>query len=86
MEGPTADQQRAPRPERQGDLPRAGWVSTLLLKWLRKQCNHPALTPGGVAVADSLRSPHNSRRRTRTRRNTQKMNPGETRSPARREG
>ena len=24
-------------------LPRAGWVSMLLLEWLRKQCNHPAL-------------------------------------------
>ena len=23
-------------------LPRAGWVSTFLLEWLRKQCDHPA--------------------------------------------
>ena len=23
-------------------LPRAGWISALLLEWLRKQCSHPA--------------------------------------------
>ena len=28
--------------EEQQRLSGAGWVSTLLLKWLRKRCNHPA--------------------------------------------
>ena len=27
---------------REVGLPRAGWISMLLLEWLRKQCNHPA--------------------------------------------
>ena len=30
-------------------LPRAGWISVLLLEWLRKLCNHPAQ---GLTAAD----------------------------------
>ena len=32
-------------------LPRAGWISALLLEWLRKQCSHPAQ---GLAAAASM--------------------------------
>ena len=55
-----------PRLEKTTGLPRAGWVSMLLLEWLRKQCNHPAQRRTRWSTARSSRRTL-GRRRARDR-------------------